>query len=614
MFNERLAVLAENEARWNSPDPEDDNNRVVRRREWRDSLDPHLPSLRENRGQPMLLHHLAQVYFGDFIDVGGESPQERFRDLAGNDETLARNALDGLCRSTHRNDLPGAAEIARLGAQNWFHYLALPFMAGLGGKTVPSAPCHGVGMTEDQMRLGLAIHFADPNYSSMQLTPGWLDAVREAHPDLVADVLVECARPLLRKGGDLTSHFFDLARSPGHSEVARLAWEPSLKAFPTRCTKSQLAGLSFLLQAALRHGDVSRFLAVVHAKLARRSMNMSQRVYWLAAGLLVSPDTYLDELRASVAGSERRVRHLAEFLADRDFPEPLMQRLDPPALQLLVQVLGTAYRPRTRPSGGVHWVDYSMQVSDRVENLVDRLADTPSPAASEALAVLVSHDAMRHWLSRLVRARYRQNALRRETCFRYRTIAEVREVLANRRPANAADLAALTLSHLRQISRKIRDGNTSDWRQYWNVDSYNRPLKPKPEDACRDALLSDLQARLSGRHVDAQPEGRYADAKRSDIRVSHGGFNVPVEIKKDCHPDLWGAIRTQLTARYTRDPGAGGYGIYLVFWFGAGRCPPPESGTVPRHPAVLEERLQAALSVDEASLISICVIDVSPTG
>ena len=52
----------------------------------------------------------------------------------------------------------------------------------------------------------------------------------------------------------------------------------------------------------------------------------------------------------------------------------------------------------------------------------------------------------------------------------------------------------------------------------------------------------------------ARPEGHYAESKRADIRVFHGGFNVSVEIKKSSHQDLWSAIRNQLIAKYTRDP------------------------------------------------------------
>ena len=235
----------------------------------------------------------------------------------------------------------------------------------------------------------------------------------------------------------------------------------------------------------------------------------------------------------------------------------------------------------------------------------------PSPNASEALEELLSDASLRPWSARLVDAAHRQNVLRREHGFRHFGIGPVLEVLDNRRPANAADLAALTMAYLQEITRRIRDGSTSDRRQYWNVNPHNRASVPKPEDACRDALLSDLKAKLMRLHIDAQPEGRYADDKRSDIRVSHGGSNVPVEIKKSCHRDLWSAVKTQLIARSTRDPETGGYGIFLVFWHGGGRCQPPELGTVPKTATKLEDRLRDTLSTKAAHLISILVVDVS---
>ena len=130
------------------------------------------------------------------------------------------------------------------------------------------------------------------------------------------------------------------------------------------------------------------------------------------------------------------------------------------------------------------------------------------------------------------------------------------------------------------------------------------------EDHCRDRLLSDLRSRAEPLGIDAEPEGRYADEKRSDIRVSYGGFNVPVEIKKSDHRNLWSAIRIQLIKKYARDPGADGHGIYVVFWFGKKHCQPPESGPRPSNAAELEERLRDALSPEEARKIRICAIDV----
>ena len=207
----------------------------------------------------------------------------------------------------------------------------------------------------------------------------------------------------------------------------------------------------------------------------------------------------------------------------------------------------------------------------------------------------------------------RQKTMRREAGFRHSDVEQVLRALENDRPASVADLAALTLDFLTEIARTIRDGNTNDWLQYWHLsqDSHRRPLEPKHEDECRDQLLSDLQSRIMPLGIDAIPEGRYADKKRSDIRVACDGVNVPVEIKKSNHRNLWSAIRSQLIAKYTRDPGAGGYGIYLVLWFGKEHCQSPESGPRPGSAAEIEKRLRDTLSPEEARMIGVCVIDVA---
>ena len=147
--------------------------------------------------------------------------------------------------------------------------------------------------------------------------------------------------------------------------------------------------------------------------------------------------------------------------------------------------------------------------------------------------------------------------------------------------------------------------------RYRQTGRVRQPVTPEHEDFCRDALLSDLRLKLAPLGIDAQPEGHYADDKRSDIRVSYCDFNVPVEIKKSTHRDLWRAIREQLIAQYTRDPDTDGYGIYLVFWFGAEGCQMPPSGKRPTSAHELQERLLDTLSPDEKFKISICVIDVS---
>ena len=155
---------------------------------------------------------------------------------------------------------------------------------------------------------------------------------------------------------------------------------------------------------------------------------------------------------------------------------------------------------------------------------------------------------------------------------------------------------------------------------YWNVDS----IQSSHGDPNRRTLVGTPCCQITARQalavrwrIDASGRGnRYADDKRSDIRVSYsqGGFNVPQSKSRRAATVTCGAqSKTQLIAKYTRDPGADGYGIYLVFWFGdaEGCRPTPRSGPKPKSAAELEKSLLETLSDHERRKISVCVIDVS---
>ena len=87
---------------------------------------------------------------------------------------------------------------------------------------------------------------------------------------------------------------------------------------------------------------------------------------------------------------------------------------------------------------------------------------------------------------------------------------------------------------------------------------------------------------------------------------------MPVEIKKNSHRKLWTAVSDQLIAQYASSPEADGYGIYLVFWFGAEHTKtPPPSDNRPKTVEQLRQQLEGTLIPDKARKISVCVIDVS---
>ena len=619
VFAERLAELEGHDAQDARLRQEDEaldeawtRRRQQESRKWREAVKSQQAALGENRGDPALLEQLALAWFGGYVDVEGDTPADRLRcllgddDLPGDDDPI-RAVLDALRGTVGRPDVPDPSEIVRLHSEHRRHRLALPFLAGME-VLAPAARAERVERDETRIRQAFAFHYTA---SPADRPPGWYESLLTSHPGIAAEVLIELTRAEMRNG---KRRLLGICKLEDSEAVARLACLPLLDAFPVRCTAERLDDLSYLLRTALLHCDAADVLSSIDRKLARRSMGTAQRVYWLVAGLLASATcassaSYRKRLEEYVDGSQRRTRHLADFVrraGDAPF-STLSGRLDVPALRLLVRAIGIVHRPALGPLDSM---------SDLVRGLIGRISSAPTPEATDALAALRDDDALRPWRLDLVDAADRQGAVRRDAEFRHPVAAQVLETLDNRSPANPADLAALTVDLLEEISRNIRHGSTNDWHQYWNQDSRSRPSSPKHEDDCRDALLSDLQQRMNRLGVDAAPEGHYAERNRSDIRVSHGGFNVPVEIKKSSHRDLWSAIRNQLIAKYTRDPSAGGYGIYLVFWLGnePEPCPMPESGPRPKSAAALEERLRDTLSPEEARLISVRVIDIARPG
>ena len=590
------------------------------RPDWHDHVKPHENELRGNMARPQLLYELAKVYFGGYLNVRGNSPRDRLNALLAGDEGLVDAVLSGFRKTIDRDDLPSDTKVIHLGIANRTHYLALPFMAGLE-EMAKTAPSGQIDIDQRRLRLALAVHYTVPMWPTVRhpadRPPRWFAWTLSNHPEIAADVLLRSVLSKLRRGAESPAGIHELAHSPDHARVARLASMPLLRQFPVRGASGQLSSLNHLLLAARRHCDIDPLLALIDEKHADHRMSVAQRVHWLVAGLCIAPESYVGRLESYAAGRERRIRFLAEAVTRQFGVSPDVKcRRSAPALRLLIQLIGASCRPYSLGDDSDEGVMVTpeMNAAERVRDCIEQLASVSTEDASRALQALSSDDDLGPWHSLLMDAAYRQEAARREAEFAYGDIAQVIETLASGPPANVADLVALILEHLNEIARTIRGGNTSDWRQYWNVDHHSRPQNPRPEDACRDALLSDLRSRLMRLGIEVQPEGRYANDKRADIRVSYAGFNVPVEIKRSCHRDLWSAVRSQLIARYTVDPETEGHGIYLVLWFGdteGCRLTPPETGSPAVSSLELEGRLASTLSADERRKIRIRVIDVS---
>ncbi|MDD2686764.1 MAG: hypothetical protein PHY62_11430 [Gallionella sp.] len=568
----------------------------------------HIAAIRDGSVHSKMLHDLALAHDGLLYEARGDTPRERLANFLDGDNELIKAAYAGLRHALDRADLPSVDDIVELEIKGRMHYIRSACLVGMD-ELFNSDPVGALQLPDEVLSRLLAFRLS----YDVGDEPPWFSALVQQRPELVATVLLAYAVPMLRAGKEHVSGLYALAHNDTYAKVACLALPELLEKFPLRASKLRLSNaLDPLIRGALRYLDHGMLASIVARKLELGSMDAAQQVYWLGCGLLLAPDAYEARLFKYVGKSAVRRGYLAGFLysrhGERRWPE--WMPLPITTLAKLIELLAPDCSPE-RPKG-VHSVTPAMNTADMVSSIINALGNNTDEVATHELERLLGQPKLMHWHNHLRGALHSQRITRRKATFRRLHVAEVDQTIANLQPANAADLTALTFHHLRDIARKIRDGGTDDYKQYWSYDESNKKLeKPKPENDCRDALLSDLQERLGKVNIDAQPEGNYADHKRADIRVSFGGgFNVPIEIKKDSHDDLWRAIHEQLIPKYVRDPGADGHGIYLVFWLGGqGMRPSPDGGNKPRSAQELEVRLRQTLSPEELLRIWICVID-----
>ena len=593
-----IAEATEFEEQWQQEEQQQEQERQQQQEQWLAYIRSNKDALCENRAEPALLYKLAQVYFGHFDDFSGTDGPEIVAKMLRGDCGLINATLRSFRGAVDREDVPDVKEILSLRKKRYRHNLGLPFLAGLAELERIAPEEDPSRWSDDRIRRAIAFCYCT---SHADYRPGWYRRLITARPKIVAEVQVQFAICEFRSGREHIYKLAELAHDTDHDQVAKYASLPLLRAFPTRCKQKQIEDLDHLFRAAIQHADRVSLEELIDRKLSRPSMNVAQRVHWLAAGIIVSPETYNASLSEFVQVRESRIQHLVAFFDSR--VQFSFDVLETPGLELLIHLIGSHVGPDT-------WdrqVSPAMQASRLVNGLIQRLAASPTKDASDALDRLLAAPALSRWRDVLSQAQDAQRVTWRDASYSHPTIEQVCQTLNGGTPASAADLAALLVSRLDEVADRIRTNNANYWRPYWNEDKNQNPTNPKHENSCRDALLRDLRLYFPN----AEPEMKSVNDKRADIRVSYGNFQVPVEIKKNSNQKLWSSMRNQLIAQYTIDLDTGGYGIYLVFWFGKDRTQPPPSGTRPTDAEELKERLEATLSPNEARKISVCVIDVS---
>ena len=582
-----------------------------RQTEWADLLRSHEDELQDNRLPPRILDVLAHVYFALYTEVDSHAlPQSRLSGFFGGDTGLADAAMAALRDAVWRDDIPEAEKTISLHSEARRSLLEYPVLASLD-LLDREGQARGGEFDDSFKQKALAIHFFAPSFPGHNAASPYLKRWFQQRPDLVLDVLYQCAVPALRTGETYIPGLNDLDRMSEHSDLVNAMWLRLLEAFPAQAPSTQHEVLDRLIGNMLRQPDTTELELLANKKLTATSMSVAQEVRWQAVVAVVAPNQHIQSLRDFIGDSKKRTRCMAEFFrnctGESNFdtsylgPSP-----DPAILKAFIKILGRIYAPLSE-SG---FVTLEIGTSDRIGNWIGLLGSLTSILAKQALSDLVDDPELVTWRTQLMRAREHQDVVVSDSSYERPSIREVQRTLGGGLPANAADLAAVLNDHLDDISRDIRGSNSNIWRQFWKDDRETEPREPKHEESCRDALLTLLKERLPTA-VDSAPERRYASDTRADICVSYGGFNVPIEIKKDSHRDLWSALQEQLVEQYTTDPATSGQGIYLVLWTGGDAISRRPDGNRPTTPDELRELLEGDLTPEQTGKISVRVLDIT---
>jgi len=593
---------------------------------------------RVKKGQytPAILDELAHIYF-DHPNTEERNSHTCMRDYFEGDEDLVTATLIGF-RSLllDRNDLPDLDQITQLHQEGRRSLIALASLAGMEEEFKACNDLRHLSKPGIRRVLGFYLITESPrkkylfshHMDDQDKVPAWYQQILMSNPEAVADAMVSVHNANVRSSHPPNVHMYDMAFDSDYTQVAECAVPQMFTVFPSRCNSQKLQSLRVVLWSAiLNHGIPTQALQnLISKRLNRKRMDIGQQAQWMAAGLLVNRELYLPMLSKFLSiGEEVRVHHIIDFFVPySSVPVGIqtMEKWRSEGICQLIQIFGSRIDPPLfQDHAGIvnneQGISHKLQMlmTHWLRNLKKRTCDD----ARKNLDTLECDESLATWKRDLVLAQKEQAKHRRATKHSDLSVMQIQKALREGSPANAADLTGILVDTLEKLADRVRHDSTNAWHQYWDWEQRpRRPLKPKPENDCRDTLLFHLESELKKYQVDAQPEDQYANSQRADIHVSYGSnLSIPIEVKKNSHVNLWRGITDQLVPKYTRDPKSDGYGIYLVFWFGEDkqymRVVSPD-GEIPKKPAELKELLEKRLDPELRKRIHVVIIDVAVSG
>lgn len=551
-------------------------------------------SIEAGSAEPRIFYHLANMY----IEQANLSGQERLLAYLNKDAELVAATMTGLRKIIDRNDLPKISDIFEFFAKGTPYLICLAFIISLNLR-YSEDPTILDTLSDEIIQKALAFWFTYTCGTDNE--PAWVKPLSLARPELTTQVMLEYVSTMWGAKVSFIYGLYQLAYDADYAPIAKLVVLPLLRNYSVRNTEDQLSNLNYLLEAAIKYIEQTELLQLVKEKLAFKSMNVSQRVYWLATGLILKPSTYESKIREYVDNKIECINHLIKFVNTKT--------LELSSMAIIIELLA----PHLSATSIMSETDY-------VNGLINQLAQNSQEESQKLLSHLLSLPQLESWHEQFRTALVKQKVNQRESEFTYPSVNAVEQMLNNLKPVNVKDLSAITLHLLEDLSIEMHSSDTDNYQQFWNEAKTKKkelvsPSSPRTETACCNYLISRLKPHLNKLQVEVFPESHEANDKRADIKLvfmSEGNsYRLPIEVKCNSNKKLWTAIHKQLIPSYTSAPETQGRGIYLVLWFGEKGMPNPPSGKKPKNAAELKDRLKQLLSPQEKIDIDIFVLDVS---
>lgn len=584
------------------------------REQQRQQFDREVEQIRSGLHVGWMLH-LMRFYFA-FYDEADRAAAPRARLVAWIGDERLEAALQGFKATLSRDDVPTTTAVLASAAKrmhsDWWYVLS----AGLSERL--AARQDFSGLSDDFLAGMLIFDVANPVAEERDGTEQWVmqpwrNELTLRRPQFVRDAYIKLAKLHLGKGGQHAEALHELLGNEAFAAYRRDTVLDLLGSHPNAHTFDLAKMLRSAQKLPAAHDAL---LALCRTQLAGHALAGPQRDLWLVAAFALAPKEFESEVK------QRAMAHPSFVFDLRDQGTSLDQEASAPApvrslqeMEFLATLTGTLFPDAPHPSGVWDGDRNAWDAAGWVRGLINAISSSTADFAGEALERLKNNADIASYRPHILHAYESQKQRRREASFERPDWPQTVAALDNGPPATVADLHALLVAQLRDARHRIQRTNTDIFKYFWNVDSYNRPEEPRPEEACRDAFIDVIRPTLQPLGIAVEPEAHMAGDKRADMSVVIPGGKILCEWKRDYHAKVWTAIEGQLERFYAHDPDAKGFGVFGVFWFGDKRpqvIPAPPNGMQrPQSAAEMERMLIELTPTAMRYRLAVIVMDVS---